>query len=380
MLRGSVSRQNLRVSSFAVHARDRDSSARVGLIAAPHADVETPCFLPVGTRGAVKGIEFERLEEWDCRAILANTYHLMARPGRVVIRRAGGLHAFVGWNRAILTDSGGFQVMSLSTRRRVTDEGVEFRDPEDGSRHFLTPEIAAELQAEFGVDIAMALDVCPPFPAERREVEEACRLSAAWAARARPTWKGPGLLFGIVQGGTHEDLRRDSVPPIVDLDFDGYAIGGVAVGEPKEAIRAITESTAPLLPDDKPRYLMGVGTPADLLASVRAGVDLFDCVLPTRHGRMGHAYTREGEVTIKHARYREDFAPLDAACACPVCRRHSRSYLRHLFVAGDFSAPLLLSIHNVFFYLEWMKRIRSAIGDGTLASLVAPPERGQVST
>ena len=207
----------------------------------------------------------------------------------------------------------------------------------------------------------MALDVCPPFPAERSEVEEACRLSAAWAARGRARWTGPGLVFGIVQGGTHEDLRRRAAPPIVDLDFDGYAIGGVAVGEPKEAIRAITESTAPLLPDDKPRYLMGVGTPADLLASVRAGVDLFDCVLPTRHGRMGHAYTREGEVTIKHARYREDLEPLDGGCACPVCRRHSRAYLRHLFVAGDFSAPMLLSIHNVYFYLEWMRRIRAAI-------------------
>ena len=344
------------------------------MIAAPHAEIETPCFLPVGTRGAVKGVEFDRLEEWDCRAILANTYHLMARPGREIIRRAGGLHAFVGWNRAILTDSGGFQVMSLSSRRKVTDEGVEFRDPEDGSRHFLTPELAVELQAEFGVDIAMALDVCPPFPAERREVEEACRLSAAWASRARQTWNGRGLLFGIVQGGTHEDLRRQAAPPIVDLDFDGYAIGGVAVGEPKEAIRAITELTTPLLPDDKPRYLMGVGTPADLLASVRAGVDLFDCVLPTRHGRMGHAYTRHGEVTIKHARYKEDLEPLDRECGCPVCHRHSRSYLRHLFVVGDFSAPLLLSIHNVFFYLDWMNRIRAAIREGTLGKLEPPPE------
>lgn len=350
------------------------------MIAAPHADVETPCFLPVGTRGAVKGVPFDWLEEWDCRAILANTYHLMARPGRGIIRRAGGLHAFVGWNRAILTDSGGFQVMSLSSWRRVTEEGVRFRDPEDGTRHFLTPELAVELQAEFGVDIAMALDVCPPFPAERSEVEEACRLSTVWAARSRESWNGPGLLFGIVQGGTHEDLRRRAAPPLVDLDFDGYAIGGVAVGEPKESIRAITESTASLLPDDKPRYLMGVGTPADLLASVRAGVDLFDCVLPTRHGRMGHAYTRGGEVTIKHARYKEDLEPLDGECACPVCRRHSRAYLRHLFVSGDFSAPVLLSIHNVYFYLEWMKRIRVAIADGTLTSIVPPPERGQVST
>ncbi|HEY6066323.1 MAG TPA: tRNA guanosine(34) transglycosylase Tgt, partial [Thermoanaerobaculia bacterium] len=310
------------------------------------------------------------------RAILSNTYHLMARPGREIIRRAGGLHAFLGWPRAILTDSGGFQVMSLSTRRRVTEEGVEFRSPEDGTRHFLTPELAAELQGEFGVDIAMTLDVCPPFPAERREVEEACRLSGAWAARSRAAWPGKagGLLFGIVQGGTHEDLRRSAAASLLDLEFDGYAIGGVAVGEPKEAIRGITAFTAPLLPEGKPRYLMGVGTPADLLASVRAGVDLFDCVLPTRNGRMGHAYTRAGEVTIKHERFKEDLSPLDAECGCPVCRRHSRAYLRHLFVLNDFSAPMLLSIHNVFFYLDWMKRIGDAIRRGDLAALEAPPE------
>ena len=362
---------------FRVIARDPSSAARAAILATAHADVETPCFLPVGTRGAVKGVEFDRLEEWDCRAILSNTYHLMARPGREVIRRAGGLHAFLGWRRTILTDSGGFQVMSLSSRRRVTEDGVEFRGPEDGTRHFLTPELAVELQSEFGVDIAMALDVCPPFPAERREVEEACRISGLWAERSRAAWTGGangGLLFGIVQGGTHEDLRRSVTPPLLDLDFDGYAIGGVAVGEPKNAVRTITSLAAALLPAEKPRYLMGVGTPADLLASVRAGVDLFDCVLPTRNGRMGHAYTRAGEVTIKHERFKEDLAALDADCACPVCRRHTRAYLRHLFVLGDFSAPMLLSIHNVFFYLEWMKRIRNAIRDGSLARLEAPPE------
>ncbi|HEY3171854.1 MAG TPA: tRNA guanosine(34) transglycosylase Tgt, partial [Thermoanaerobaculia bacterium] len=272
------------------------------------------------------------------------------------------------------TDSGGFQVMSLSSRRRITEEGVEFRTPEDGTRHFLTPELAVELQSEFGVDIAMTLDVCPPFPAERREVEEACRLSLDWAERSRDSWSGKGLLFGIVQGGIHDDLRRSSAGPLVDLGFDGYAIGGVAVGEPKEAIRAITGFTAALLPVEKPRYLMGVGTPADLLASVRCGVDFFDCVLPTRHGRMGHAYTRAGEITIKHERFKEDLVPLDSECACPVCRRHTRAYLRHLFVLGDFSAPMLLSIHNVFFYLEWMKRIREAIRGGELANLAAPAE------
>ena len=363
--------------SFRVVSRDPSSRARLGSLPTAHGEIETPCFLPVGTRGAVKGVEFDRLEGWDCRAILSNTYHLMARPGREIIRRAGGLHAFLGWPRAILTDSGGFQVMSLSSRRRVTEEGVEFRSPEDGTRHFLTPELAVELQSEFGVDIAMTLDVCPPFPAERREVEEACRLSELWATRSRAGWPGAGdggLLFGIVQGGTHGDLRRTAAAQLVDLDFDGYAIGGVAVGEPKEAIRAITASTAPLLPEDKPRYLMGVGTPADLLASARAGVDLFDCVLPTRNGRMGHAYTRAGEVTIKHERFKEDLSPLDPDCGCPVCRRHSRAYLRHLFVLGDFSAPMLLSLHNVFFYLEWMKRIRDAIAGGGLARLAPPPE------
>jgi queuine tRNA-ribosyltransferase len=362
------------VSPFRVVSRDTASSARRGILETLHGGIETPCFLPVGTRGAVKGVEFDRLEEWDCRAVLANTYHLMLRPGVDLIRRAGGLHAFMGWRRAILTDSGGFQVMSLASRRRITEEGVEFRAPEDGSRHFLTPELAMELQSDFAVDIAMALDVCPPFPAERQEVAQATAISRRWAERSRRAFAGPGLLFGILQGGTHEDLRREAATPLVDLDFDGYAIGGVAVGESKEAIRRITGFSAGLLPEERPRYLMGVGTPADLLESVRAGVDLFDCVLPTRHGRMGHAYTGRGEVTIKQKRFKEDLSPLDPECACRVCRRHSRAYLRNLFVLKDFSAPMLLSLHNVFFYLAWMKRIRDTIAAGALASLAAPPE------
>jgi queuine tRNA-ribosyltransferase len=361
-------------SPFAVLARDSSSSARRGVLTTRHAEIETPCFLPVGTRGSVKGVEFDRLEGWDCRAVLANAYHLMARPGAETIRRAGGLHAFMGWPRAILTDSGGFQIMSLASHRILTDDGVEFRVPEDGTPHFLTPERAMDLQAGLGVDIAMALDVCPPFPAERAEVERACRLSQNWALRSRRAYRGEGLLFGILQGGTHEDLRGRSAPPLVDLDFAGYAIGGVAVGEPKEAIQSITALSARLLPSQKPRYLMGVGTPADLLASVRCGLDLFDCVLPTRNGRMGHVYTRRGEVTIKHERFKEDLSPLDPECRCPVCRRHSRAYLRHLFVLKDFSAPMLLSIHNVYFYLEWMRQIRDSITAGTLKELQAPPE------
>ena len=359
---------------FEIRARDPGSSARLGRLATGHAGIETPCFMPVGTRGAVKGVAFDFLEAWDCRVVLANTYHLMARPGLDLIERAGGLHAFMGWPRAILTDSGGFQVMSLAARRRVTEEGVEFRSPEDGTRHFLTPELAMQLQAGFGVDVAMALDVCPPFPAERAEVEEACRRTLAWAERSKRAYAGPGLLFGIVQGGTHEDLRRRSAEELGALDFPGYAIGGVAVGEAKPAIREVTALSAGLLPDAKPRYLMGVGTPADLLAAVRDGVDLFDCVLPTRNGRMGHAYTAAGEVAIKNERFKEDLAPLDPACGCPVCRRHSRAYIRNLFVLKDFSAPMLLSLHNVHFYLAWMRTIREAIAGGTLASLAAPPE------
>ena len=328
----------------------------------------------MGTRGAVKGVSFDLLEAWDCRAVLANTYHLMARPGSAVVERAGGLHAFLGWPRAILTDSGGFQVMSLASRRKITEEGVEFRSPEDGTAHLLTPERAAEAQAAFGVDIAMVLDVCPPYPAERADVEEACRLTLDWARRSRAAYRGRGLLFGIVQGSTDPQLRRSSAAALCELDFPGYAVGGVAVGEPKTAIREVTHLTASLLPEDKPRYLMGVGTPADLLASVRAGIDLFDCVLPTRNGRMGHVYTRSGEVAIKHERFQSDLSPLDPECSCPVCRRHSRAYLRHLFVVKDFSAPMLLSVHNVFFYLDWMKRIREAITEGRLAKLEAPPE------
>ncbi len=361
-------------SPFQILSRDPESFARLGILKTPHSDIDTPCFLPVGTRGSVKGVEFDRLDSWDCRAVLANSYHLMARPGLETIRRAGGLHAFMGWARAILTDSGGFQIMSLASRRRITEEGVEFRSPEDGTRHFLTPERAMEVQSAFGVDIAMALDLCSPYPAEREEIEKACRLSELWAARSRETYKGPGLLFGIVQGGTHEDLRRSSAKRLLDLDFPGYAIGGVAVGEPKEAIRATTSLTARLLPEERPRYLMGVGTPADLLESVKAGIDLFDCVLPTRNGRMGHAYTSAGEVTIKHERFKSDFLPLDPECGCPVCRRHNRAYIRNLFVLKDFSAPMLLSIHNVYFYLDWMKKIRRAIEAGELGSLQAPPE------
>lgn len=363
-----------RATFFAIDASDAGSSARLGRLSLSHATVETPAFMPVGTLGAVKGVPFDLLESWDCRIILANTYHLMLRPGLDGIRRAGGLHRFTGWPRAFLTDSGGFQVMSLATQRDVTEEGVRFRSHLDGAAAMLTPELAMELQAAFGSDVAMCLDVCPALPAPRGEVEDAVALTARWAERCRRAWTGPGRLFGIVQGGTHEDLRRRSAEEIAALDFAGYAIGGVAVGEEKREIERITRSTAARLPAGRPRYLMGVGTPADILGAVRAGIDLFDCVLPTRNGRMGHAYTSAGSVAIKNARFREDGRPLDPSCACPVCRRHSRSYLRHLFVLSDITAPVLISMHNVHFYLSWMRRIRDAIGAGRLPELAPPPE------
>jgi queuine tRNA-ribosyltransferase len=351
-----------------------EGGARRGRLKLSRAAVETPAFMPVGTLGAIKGVPFDRLEEWGCELVLANTYHLMLRPGLEGIRRAGGLHAFIGWNRALLTDSGGFQVLSLEKNRRVREEGVEFRSHLDGALHFLTPELAMELQSAFGTDVAMCLDVCPALPASDAEVEEAVSRTVRWARRCRESWRGPGALFGILQGGVRPKLRGRCADEIVGMEFPGYAIGGVAVGESKAEIAEATEISCGLLPRDKPRYLMGIGTPADLLRAVRQGVDLFDCVLPTRNGRMGHAFTSRGSVTIKHARFTEDFTPLDPDCACPVCRRHTRAYLRHLFVLKDISAPVLISMHNVFFYLGWMRRIREAISAGRLASLQAPPD------
>ncbi len=330
--------------------------------------------MPVGTLGAVKGVSFDLLESWDCRLILANTYHLLLRPGLAGMLRGGGLHAFTGWRGGFLTDSGGFQVMSLAAQRVIEEEGVRFRSHLDGDAIFLTPELAMRLQGAFGTDVAMCLDVCPALPAPRAEVEEAVARTSRWAERCRRAWEGPGVLFGIVQGGTDADLRKRSAEEIAALGFAGHAIGGVAVGERKEEIDRVAATTCAILPREKPRYLMGVGTPADMLRGVRAGVDLFDCVLPTRNGRMGHAFTGAGALAIKNSRFREDDRPLDPECGCPVCRRHSRAYLRHLFVLKDITAPVLLSVHNVFFYLAWMETIRGAIARGRLADLAAPPE------
>lgn len=351
---------------FRVVARDPGSEARVGRLALGHSEVPTPVFMPVGTYGAVKGLSADLLESLDARIILANTYHLWLRPGVPTIAGFGGLHRFTGWNRSFLTDSGGFQVMSLAGFRKLTEEGAAFRSHLDGSLHLLTPEESVRAQAAFGVDIAMVLDECVALPATRDEVARAMERTHRWAKRSRDAWEGEGLLFAIVQGGTEPDLRRESAAALRALDFPGYAIGGLAVGEAKEAMAETVALTARELPADRPRYLMGVGTPGDIVRAVLAGVDMFDCVLPTRNARNGQLFTSEGVVRIKRAEYAKDERPLDPACGCPTCRRHSRGYLRHLFLAKDLTAPVLLSTHNVAFYLDFMAQIREAIASGAL--------------
>ena len=339
---------------------------RRGRLTLDHGTVETPAFMPVGTAGTVKAARWSDLEAAGAEIVLANTYHLMLRPGGDAVRRLGGLHRFIGWGRPILTDSGGYQVMSLAGNRTLSEEGVLFRSLVDGSAHALTPERAVDLQlGDFGVDVAMVLDECTPWPATKDEARTSMELTHRWAARAaarREALGSPrGALFGIVQGGMYPDLRAESAAAIAALPFDGVACGGLSVGEPKDEMRAMVEATAPLLPEEKPRYLMGVGRPDDLIDAVARGFDLFDCVLPTRAARHGLLYTSEGTLAIKHARYREDAAPPDPACGCPTCRRHSRAYLRHLFVAGEPTAATLLTVHNLTAILDLMRGIREAL-------------------
>jgi len=355
-----------------------DGAARRGRLTLDHGTVETPAFMPVGTAGTVKAVRWSDVAGAGAEIVLANTYHLMLRPGGERVRALGGLHRFVGWDRPILTDSGGFQVMSLAANRRLTEEGVLFRSHLDGSPHLLTPERAAELQlADFGVDVAMALDECTPYPATRDEAARSMALTHRWARRGREAFLslrgtgGRGAQFGIVQGGMFPDLRRESSAAIADLGFEGVACGGVSVGEPKEEMRAIVEATGPLLPPDRPRYLMGVGHPLDLLHAVANGFDLFDCVLPTRAARHGLAYTSEGTVVVKQARHRDDDAPLDPACACPTCRTASRAYLRHLFTLGEPTAATLLTVHNLTAILDLMRRIREALAARRTAAFAA---------
>ncbi len=352
------------------------NGARRGRLTTPHGAIETPFFMPVGTQAAVKGLTQEALEELGAEIILANTYHLYLRPGHEVIRKLGGLHQFMSWPRPILTDSGGYQVFSLSGLRKITDDGVRFRSHLDGSEHFLTPEKAAEIQLALGSDIAMVLDECIETPAPRDKAEAALRRTTEWARRARAYFLEqarrngnlPQLQFGIVQGATFADLRRESARQLLDLDFPGYAVGGLAVGEPHEITIAVTAEVTPLLPKDRPRYLMGVGRPEQIADYVALGIDMMDCVLPTRAARHACLYTSEGRVLIKNARYAQDQRPIDSNCLCGVCRRYTRAYLRHLFTAGELTAAILATHHNVHFYLDIMRQIREAIEFGNLAN------------
>lgn len=330
--------------------------------------------MPVGTQGSVKAMTPRDLVEVGASIILGNTYHLHLRPGDELIRRRGGLHRFIGWDRPVLTDSGGYQVFSLAHRRRVTEAGVEFQSHLDGRAHLLSPESAVDVQLNLGSDIAMVLDVCPALPADEPVLAETVEITARWARRcrdhflARRAQSDTGrhqAQFGIVQGGTSPELRRASALRTVDVGFEGYAIGGLSVGEPNEVMYGVVEHTAPLLPEDRPRYLMGVGTPVDLVEAVARGVDMFDCVMPTRNARNGRLFTSAGAINIKNARYAEDDGPVDPACGCYACRRFSRAYLRHLFMAGEMTAGVLNTLHNLFFYLDTMRRVRDAIAFGT---------------
>jgi queuine tRNA-ribosyltransferase len=352
------------------------TGARRGRLTTPHGTVETPFFIPVGTQASVKALTQEALEDLGAEIILANTYHLYLRPGHELVRKLGGLHQFMSWPRAILTDSGGYQVFSLSALRKMTDEGVRFRSHLDGSEHLLTPEKAVEIQLALGSDIAMVLDECIETPAPRDHAEAAVARTTAWARRARNYFQEcaqrngdlPQWQFGIVQGATFPDLRRESARQLLDLDFPGYAVGGLAVGEPHETTCEMAAEVTALLPKDRPRYLMGVGRPEQIADYVARGIDMMDCVLPTRAARHACLYTSEGRVLIKNARYAQDQRPIDPNCTCSACRRYTRAYLRHLFAAGELTAAILATHHNVHFYLDIMRQIREAIEFGNLAN------------
>ncbi|MBI2608493.1 MAG: tRNA guanosine(34) transglycosylase Tgt [Deltaproteobacteria bacterium] len=339
-----------------------DGKARTGLIHTTHGVIETPAFMPVGTQASVKAMLPEELESIGAEIILGNTYHLYLRPGSKLIENLGGLHKFMHWNRPILTDSGGYQVFSLSSRRKISEAGVVFQSHIDGSRIELSPEKSIEIQKELGADIIMCFDECTPYPATHEETKNSLELSLAWAKRCREVPLKPHqTLFGIIQGGMFQDLRELSASSMKKIDFEGYAIGGLSVGEDSDTLYEMTQTTASFLPFEKPRYLMGVGKPEDILEAVKSGVDMFDCVLPTRHGRNGQLFTSEGTLVISHAKFKEDSNPLDPQCECYVCKNYSRAYLRHLFVAKEILASRLNTWHNLHFYLQFMKNIREAI-------------------
>jgi queuine tRNA-ribosyltransferase len=399
------------MANFEIVARDAHSAARAGVLHTPHGIIETPCFMSVGTAGTVKAITQEQLEQLGAQIILANTYHLYLRPGHELIREMGGLHQFMSWPHPILTDSGGYQVMSLKGLGRVTEDGVHFRSHLDGSSHFLSPERAVEIQMALGSDIMMTLDECVEYPASYETLHRATKLTGRWARRSKkflsrerdsgfgirgskngsaadtpdshstplqvpnPESRTP-VLFGIVQGGANKALRRESAEEMIEIGFAGYAIGGLSVGEPKSETYDVAEYTAALLPEDRPRYLMGVGTPEDLLQGVARGIDMFDCVMPTRNARNGSVFTSQGNVIVKNARYARDETPLDPACACSVCRRYSRAYIRHLFVGHEMLGAMLTTAHNIYFYLDTMRKIRHAITSGEFENLCSRGRAG----
>ncbi|MEE8248060.1 MAG: tRNA guanosine(34) transglycosylase Tgt [Alphaproteobacteria bacterium] len=353
---------------FAVEARD--GAARMGRLATAHGEVRTPAFMPVGSAGTVKGLSWEAVRATGSEIVLANTYHLMLRPGAERIARLGGLHAFAGWPGPILTDSGGFQVMSLAKLRQIEERGVTFQSHIDGASHELTPERCMEIQELLGSDVVMVLDECTPFPVAEDEAGRSMRLSLRWAERSRAAFRerpGHGL-FGIVQGSFYPDLRAESVAGLTRIGFDGYALGGLALGEGQEAMFAVVDGAVPRLPPERPRYLMGVGRPEDIVGAVARGIDLFDCVLPTRSGRTGQAFVPGGTINLRNARHAEDPRPLDEACHCPACRDHSRAYLHHLTKSKEILGAVLLTRHNLTYYQALMADLRAAIGGGELAA------------
>jgi queuine tRNA-ribosyltransferase len=369
--------------TFQIHSIDR--AARRATMGLPHREVETPVFMPVGTAGTVKAVPQHLLEQLGAQIILGNTYHLYLRPGHEVVRRMGGLHRFISWPRALLTDSGGFQVFSLNELRKVSEEGVRFRSHLDGSSHFFSPEHSIDVQIALGADIVMAFDECTEYPAERARAQSSLELTLRWARRSKDHFdahKGevpwaddfPGKsqsMFGIVQGGMFADLRRECAERLVEMDFPGYAIGGLSVGEPRAMTREIIEQTLPFLPTDKPRYVMGVGYPDEIVEYAAMGVDMMDCVLPTRAARHGLLFTSQGRLNIKNRAFAEDKGPADPECGCMVCQRYSRAYLRHLMASQEPLSAVLNTLHNLAFYLDTMKRVRDAIAIGTLPALLA---------
>ena len=352
---------------FEIIKRDPLAKARLGRIVTRHGTITTPAFLPVGTQGTVKSLTPEELVEVGVEGILGNTYHLYLKPGHETIGRLGGLHRFIHWERPILTDSGGYQVFSLAKLRKISEDGVTFQSHIDGSEHFLTPEKVMEIQRTLGSDIAMVLDECVPYPSPHEYVKASTRLTTLWAERCLKARRSDDpALFGIVQGGMYRDLREESARGLTRLNFQGYAIGGLSVGEPKSIMQDVLEWTTPFLPENRPRYLMGVGTPEDILHATMQGIDLFDCVLPTRNARNGMLFTSKGKISIKQARYAEDPGPIDESCLCYSCRHYSRAYLRHLYLANEILSSRLNTIHNIYYYMGLMKEIRAAIEEGRL--------------